>query len=113
VEGKPADAARAYEAETSQVWRVLGLPIAYHVTHRDDLARAALAQLVENSKGAEFQVAEAYAVFGEPDRAFEWLEHARERHDAGLMYVRRNPLLASLYGDPRYQAFLREINLPE
>jgi TolB-like protein len=113
VSGKPADAAAAYEAEPSETWRILGLPVAYHVTHRDALAQAALAKLIAQSAGSEFQVAEAYAVFGQPDHAFEWLEHARERHDAGLMYVRRDPLLASLTADPRYRALLRKMKLPE
>ncbi len=80
---------------------------------REEPARAALAKLVANSNGSEFQVAEAYAFFGQADRAFEWLDHARERHDAGVMYVKRDPLLASLFADPRYAAFLRAINLPQ
>ncbi len=113
VEGKPADASKALDEETSEVWQMLGRPVTEHALHHDGPARAALARLVENSTGSEFQVAEAYAVFGQPDRAFEWLGNARERHDAGLMYVKRNPLLASLFADPRYPAFLRAINLRE
>jgi TolB-like protein/Flp pilus assembly protein TadD len=112
VQGKPAEAAKAYEEETSATWRMLGAPVAYHITHRDAEARAALNQLLQNSAGSEFQVAEAYAVFNEPDRAFEWLENARQRHDAGLMYVRRDPLLATLFSDPRYQAFMQKLGLP-
>jgi len=111
--GKPADAATTYEAEPSESWRRLGLPIAYHVTHRDALAQTALADLLHNSAGSEFQVAEAYAMFGQRDLAFEWLDHAWERHDAGLMYVRRDPQLTSLVSDPRYGSFLRKLNLPE
>ena len=111
--GKPAEAAAAYEAEPLETWRRLGLPVGYHVTHRDALAQAALADLIRNSAGNEFQVAEAYAVFGQSDRAFEWLEHARERHDAGLMYIRRDPLLVSLVNDPRYRQLLARLNLPE
>jgi TolB-like protein/Tfp pilus assembly protein PilF len=113
AQGKPVEAAKAYEAEPSATWRLLGLPVAYHVTHRNADAREALNQLLQNSAGAEFQVAEAYAVFGEADRAFEWLEMARQLHDAGLMYVRRDPLLASLFGDPRYPAFVQKLGLPQ
>jgi TolB-like protein len=113
VSGKPAEAAAAMEAEPAETWRLLGLPIAYYVTHREALAKAALARLIDRSAGSEFQVAEAYAVFGQPDRAFEWLEHAWQRHDAGIMYVRRDPLLTSLVGDPRYRALLHKMNLPE
>jgi TolB-like protein/Flp pilus assembly protein TadD len=113
VQGKVVDADRALQGETADVWAMLGKPVIEHAMHRDDGARTALARLVANSGGSEFQVAEAYASLGQADRAFEWLDHARERHDAGVMYVRRDPLLASLFSDPRYKAFLRTINLPE
>jgi len=113
VLGKPAEAAALYEAEPSQNWRRLGLPIAYHLTQREALAQEALAQLDDPTCGCEFQVAEAYAVFGKPDKAFEWLQRARNGHDAGLIYLRRDPLLASLQKDPRFRALLHEVNLPE
>jgi tetratricopeptide (TPR) repeat protein len=113
VTGKTAEAAKALDGETSEQWIMLGKPVIEHAMHHDESARAALARLVKNSAGSEYQVAEAYAVFGQPDRAFEWLGNARERHDAGLIYVRHDPLLASLFPDPRYSAFLRASNLPE
>ena len=112
VMGKPADAIAALESEPSDTWRTLGLPFAYHLAHREALAQAAMANLVANSAGAEFQVAENYAMLGQPDHAFEWLEISRQRHDAGLMYVRRDPLLAAVVADPRFNAFLERIGLP-
>lgn len=113
AQGAMTEAAQAYETESSASWRPLGLPVAYKITHRDAQARAALDELERNSQGAEFQVAEAYAVFGELDHAFEWLERAREQHDAGLMYIKRDPMLKPVYADPRYREFLRKIRLPE
>ena len=46
-------------------------------------------------------------VWGEPDRAFEWLERARLANDTGVRYVKYDPLLRSLRSDPRYAAFLK------
>lgn len=54
-------------------------------------------------------MAESYAVFGDVDQTFEWLERAREKHDAGLLYIRRDPLRKAVFADPRYRALLRKI----
>jgi hypothetical protein len=60
-----------------------------------------------------FQVAEVYAWRGEKDQAFAWLERAYQQRDSGLADVKVDPLLQSLYADPRYPALLRKMNLPE
>ena len=59
-----------------------------------------------------YQIAQIYAWRGDVDRAFEWLGHAVEQHDAGLTYLKYDPLLRSLRGDPRYKALLKKMNLP-
>ena len=103
----------AIEAEPSPAWKSFGVPLAYWALHRTADARAALAALVANSVGSEFQVAETYAYFGDPEQAFHWLEVARARHDPGVIWIRRDPLLRALTADPRYKAFLKEMHLPE
>jgi len=62
--------------------------------------------------GGSYQIAQIYAWRREPDRAFEWLGHAVEEHDAGLTYLKYDPLLASLRSDARFPALLRKMNLP-
>jgi TolB-like protein/cytochrome c-type biogenesis protein CcmH/NrfG len=110
--GDPQAARAAFEAETDPAWRSFGLPIGYLVTHHDQEARAALAALLAQSAGSEFQVAEAYGFFGETDKSLEWLERARTLHDPGIIWSRRDPLLASIIGDPRYRAFLQQAGMP-
>jgi hypothetical protein len=112
VLGQPDMARAAFEAETDPGWRRFGLPPGYLVTHHDREARAALAALVAESAGAEFQVAETYAFFGETEKSFEWLERARTLHDPGILWIRRDPLLASIVGDPRYGAVLQRMGMP-
>ena len=102
----------AFEAEADPAWRSFGLPLGYFVTHRDQEARAALAALVAKSAGSEFQVAETFAFFGETDKSFEWLDRARTLHDPGIIWSRRDPLLAAIIGDPRYGAFLQQLGMP-
>lgn len=107
---RPA-ALAAFAAEPAQTWREIGMPLGLHAMKRAADASAALAELVANSTGSEFQVAEAYAYAGDSDQAFHWLERARTQHDPGLMKVRRDPLLKSLERDPRYAVFLASIGL--
>jgi hypothetical protein len=98
---------------TIRAWKSFGLPLVYRALGRQTEAQRALAALIANGAGSEFQVAETYAYFGEHDRAFHWLEEARVRHDPGILHVRGAPLLRTLITDPRYPAFLRKMKLPD
>jgi len=40
-------------------------------------------------------------------------KRAYQQKDAGLFLVKQDATLKSLWGDPRYKAFLRKMNLPE
>jgi len=108
--GQVPQAVSEFESETS-IWRGNGLPLGYHAEGRTADAQAALQSLVENSAGSEFQVAEAYAYFGNTDAAFAWLDRAVESRDPGIQWLRGDPLLRSLTRDPRYAALLRRLNL--
>jgi TolB-like protein len=110
--GDPQAARAAFEAEADPAWRSFGLPLGYLVTHREPEARAALAALVTQPVGSEFQTAETFAFFGQTDKSFEWLERARSQHDPGLIWTRRDPLLTSITGDPRFGALLKRLGMP-
>ena len=110
--GDPAAALAAFQAEPDAAWRSFGLPLAWLATHRPKEAQAALAALLSQSQGSEFQVAETYAFFGETNKSFEWLEEARTLHDPGIIWTRRDFLLASIVSDRRYGAFLERIGMP-
>jgi len=101
----------AFAAEPSAAWRSFGMPLGFHALNRTAEAGKALAALVANSSGSEFQVAETYAYFGDIDQAFVWLGHARDQHDPGVIVVRRDPMLRPLERDPRYATYLASIGL--
>jgi TolB-like protein/tetratricopeptide (TPR) repeat protein len=63
--------------------------------------------------GFAIQIAQVYAWRKEPKLAFEWLDRAYERHDAGLVRLRYDPAFASLRTDPRFEALVRKIGVPE
>jgi adenylate cyclase len=109
-----AAASAAFEAEPAESsnWRSLGLPLGYRVAGDAARAKAALANLIAHSQGAEFQVAEAVAFFGDRDGAFDWLEKARTHHDPGVVWVRHDALLESIASDPRFAAYLKRLEMP-
>jgi adenylate cyclase len=112
AKGETDLAASAFEAETDPSWRVFGLPLAYRAQHRTSDANAALAEQLRNPHEAEFQMAETYAYFGDPDQTFKWLDAAADR-DLGIMWLRGNPLFNGLKSDLRYVALLRKLKLSE
>jgi TolB-like protein/DNA-binding winged helix-turn-helix (wHTH) protein/Flp pilus assembly protein TadD len=59
-------------------------------------------------------LAGAYAMAGQNDKAFEWLEKGYEaREGQDLTLLRIFPAYKNLRGDPRFSAMLRKIGLPE
>ena len=76
-------------------------------------ADAALADLIANGRDQfAYQIAEVYAVRGEKDKAFEWLQIALDNHDTGMLSLLVDPLLRGLRGDSRYKAMLEKVGLP-
>jgi TolB-like protein/DNA-binding winged helix-turn-helix (wHTH) protein/lipoprotein NlpI len=70
-----------------------------------------------NQPGAEaspFVLAAAYAMAGQTDKAFEWLEKGYEEHEGqDLTLLKFDPAFKSLRSDPRFPAMLRKIGLPQ
>jgi hypothetical protein len=59
-------------------------------------------------------VAAVYALAGDKDRAFEWLDKAyAERDGESITYLKVDPSFKNLRGDPRFAALLRRIGLPD
>jgi len=93
-------------------WRLYGSALVEHSLGHVQQAQQALDQFIATTaQFAAFQVGEIYAWRGQKDLAFQWLERAYTQHDGGLTEIKNDPLLASLHADPRYQAFMRKMNL--
>jgi hypothetical protein len=59
------------------------------------------------------RIATTYALLGENDQAFEWLEKLWERPLWGFEAAPSNPAWDSLQDDPRFEQLLRKLKLPE
>jgi tetratricopeptide (TPR) repeat protein len=58
------------------------------------------------------QFAPIYAVLGDKDKAFELLEEANKQYTLNIVRMRRDPQLASLRSDPRFDDLVRRIGFP-
>ena len=58
-------------------------------------------------------IAMAYALAGENTRALDWLEQGFEERDPGMPYLSVVPVYDAVRDDPRFEALLRRMNLPE
>jgi tetratricopeptide (TPR) repeat protein len=87
--------------------------IAYYALGREKESDAALREIIAKyHECGAYQIAEIYAFRNQSDEAFEWLDRAYAQRDSGLVGTKVDPLLKSLYKDPRYAAFLKKLNLP-
>jgi tetratricopeptide (TPR) repeat protein len=112
LKGQPEAALVEMQQETSEVWRMIGLAVAYHALGRTTDAAAALAVLkTQYAKDWPYQIAEVHAYRGEVDGAFEWLNKAVEYGDPGISEIVTDSLFANLHADPRWLPFLRKINM--
>ncbi|HEU5247961.1 MAG TPA: hypothetical protein VFU09_12805, partial [Candidatus Udaeobacter sp.] len=106
-------ALREAQLETDEGYRRFEFAVAQYMVGDRQAADAALADLIAKAReGFAYQVAEVYAVRGEKDKAFEWLQIAFDDRDAGMLSLLVDPLLRGLRNDPRYKNLLAKLGLP-
>ena len=59
------------------------------------------------------QIARSYALRGDKDEAFKWLNRAYDNRDSSLYVVRQDPMLGDLRDDARFAALVQKMNLPK
>jgi len=112
--GEPEAAVAEMEKETLTGGQLSGLAIAYYALGRKAESDAALARVIsELGNRRAFQIAEVCAFRGDRDQAFQWLERAYAQQESDVQYIKVDVPLKSLESDPRYEDFLRKMNLPE
>jgi len=92
-----------------------GLACALALTGRTADARAviaALEALPPSAAAPPYSVAGPLAILGDLDAAFAKLELAFATHDRGMVWLRVNPRIDALRGDPRYDSLVGRMKFP-
>jgi TolB-like protein/Tfp pilus assembly protein PilF len=112
AQGRGEEALAEAKRESDEAFRFLALAIVEHVLGRGAESDKALREVIEKYAGdCASQISDVYAVRGEADAAFEWLERAYAQRDPGLVQMKMNPRLRPLHGDPRWGVFLKKMGL--
>jgi hypothetical protein len=99
-----------------EAYRLSGSAMAFFALGRKADSDSALAQMAKGQADHDpFHIALVYAFRGESDDAFKWLDRAYAQKGGGnnLAYIKTYPAFRKLEGDPRYEAFLKKMNLPD
>lgn len=99
--------------EPSERSRDVGLALALHAVGDAAAADAALRGLIDKSADVmTYQIAEVYALRGDPDNTFLWLDRAWQNRDAGIGRLLADPFILRYKDDPRFAAFCKKVGLP-
>ena len=110
LKGDATAALAEIEQEKSEMYRMIGLPMAYCALGRKaDADNALNALIAKYEKDASYNIAYVYAFCGDADKAFEWLDKAVTYQDPGLGAIATENLFDKIHSDPRWLPFLRKI----
>jgi TolB-like protein/Flp pilus assembly protein TadD len=110
LRGQPASAVELAKQETDPFWRTYALAQACFVNGDRAQADAELKKMIDtDADGAGSQIAAVYALRKEPDKMFEWLDHAWRTQDPGVAQMLFDPFLRAYKDDPRFVAFAQKI----
>jgi TolB-like protein len=111
--GNGEAALREAQLEPDEGYRRFELALAHYVRGDRKAADGALADLIAYGRHQlAYQIAEVYAVRGETDKAFEWLQISFDNHDTGTLSLLVDPLMRGLRGDARYKSMVEKVGLP-
>jgi tetratricopeptide (TPR) repeat protein len=113
LQGLPQGALPEIERVHYAPYRAHLYALTYYALGRKKESDAALRELMMKYHASNaFEIATIFAFRNQTDEAFEWLDRAYAQRDPSLMATKLEPLLNSLYNDPRFGALLKKLNLP-
>ncbi len=110
TQGKYEQALERIQLENVDGFRYTSLAILNFTLGNIEASDAALASLNELDIEWAYQRVMVYAVRGEKDKAFEWIDTAIEIRDRGLNLAVGDPILDNLRDDPRFVDVLKRMN---
>jgi TolB-like protein/Tfp pilus assembly protein PilF len=113
AQGEREEALQEIGREEDPDERDTALAGAYHLVGRIAEARTALAQLeATRAETDAYVIAKNFALRGDREQTFRWLDRGYLQHEY-QMEVKVDPWFNSIRGDPRYEALLRKLKLPD
>jgi adenylate cyclase len=107
LEGHPAEALKVSQQSSGEAFRLAGAALAhYDLGHHSDAEQQLNTLIAKYGTTSAYQIAQVYAWRGDKQRATFWLERAHVQRDAGYPYIKVDPMLRSLKGDPHYSSML-------
>jgi tetratricopeptide (TPR) repeat protein len=79
-------------------------------------AQRVLAELKELSQRryvSPYGIAMIYTALGDKEQAFQWLEKANDERNTELVFLKVDPRVDLLRGDPRFQELVKKVGIPE
>ena len=110
VQGQTEAAIERIQLENLDGFKYTGLTIIHDALGDKTASDAALAILNELGVDWAYQRVMVYAMRGEIDKAFKWLETAIEIRDRGLIMSLCDPMVDNLRDDLRFADVLRRLN---
>jgi tetratricopeptide (TPR) repeat protein len=110
---RPEEALAEFNLEQSRVFHLIGPPLALDALGRRGESDKILGQALADKDiplSAAYQVALIYAARGQTDAAFQWLQRALQQRDAGMHWMKFDPILKGLGSDPRFKALLTQMH---
>ncbi len=107
LEGRPAEALKVSQQSSAEAFRLAGAALAhYDLGHHSDAEQQLNTLIAKYGTTSAYQIAQVYAWRGDKLRATFWLERAHVQKDAGYPYIKVDPMLRNLKGDPHYSSML-------
>ena len=104
-----AELAMEVDPQQQEIGRIIVLP----ALDRGAEALQRLDTFIEqNQSWAAYPIARIYAMRGDVDTAFTWLDKAYQQQDAFMVDILNDQLLINLHDDPRWGEILDKMNLP-
>jgi hypothetical protein len=98
------------QQEPLEVYRLLGLVESHYALGDQTASDAVLNELIgKYGRKWPYSIAYVIAYRGEADRAFEWLDKAKEYGDPVLAGIASSPNFGNIQSDPRWLPFLESI----
>ena len=109
--GEFSQALQAAGQEVDEDARNEALAIVDWAMGRREEADRLVRELERHPDQSSYELAQVYASRSDRDAAFRWLDRTYEHHSTLVRWLKMDPSLANLRGDPRFEAFYRKIGL--